>query len=36
MEKPYVTNLAEFNTDQDDYVAIVDLETLEIENCYRW
>jgi hypothetical protein len=29
--KAYVTNLAEFNTDQDDYVAIVDLETLEIE-----
>lgn len=29
--KAYVTNLAEFDTDQDDYVAVIDLETLEIE-----
>jgi len=29
--KAYVTNIAEFSTDQDDYVAVIDLETLEIE-----
>jgi len=29
--KAYVTNLVEFSTDQDDYVAVIDLETLEIE-----
>jgi len=29
--KAYVTNIAEFSTDQDDYVAVIDIETLEIE-----
>lgn len=29
--KAYVTNQADFSTDQDDFIAVIDLETLEVE-----
>ena len=29
--KAYVTNLSSFDSDQDDYIAVIDLETLEVE-----
>lgn len=29
--KAYVTNIAAFDTDQDDYVAVIDIESLEVE-----